>query len=54
MPVILGPKGKIARQVAYEREEHFERDVVLLSDHLFGPSVYVDACSLIPQTCRGS
>jgi hypothetical protein len=42
MPVILGPTGKIARQVAYEREEQFERDVVLLSDQLFGPSVYID------------
>jgi hypothetical protein len=42
MPVILGPNGKIARQVAYEREEDFERDVVLLADQIFGPSVYVD------------
>jgi hypothetical protein len=42
MPVILGPSGKVARQVAYEREEDFERDVVLLADQIFGPSVYVD------------
>jgi hypothetical protein len=42
MAVIRGPGGKIARQVAYEREEDFERDVVLLADQLFGLSIYVD------------
>jgi hypothetical protein len=42
MPVILGPTGKLARQVVYELEEDFERDVVRLADQIFGPSIYID------------
>ena len=42
MASILGPGGQVARQVAYALEEDFERDVVRLSDHIFGASVYVD------------
>jgi len=42
MAVIRGPDGKIARQVPYDREDDFERDVVLLADQLFGSSIYVD------------
>jgi hypothetical protein len=42
MSLILAPNGQVAHQVPYELEEAFERDVVRLADHIFGPSLYID------------
>jgi hypothetical protein len=40
--MIIGSNGQPARRVPYELEEAFEEDVVLLADHIFGPSLYID------------
>jgi hypothetical protein len=42
MALILAPNGRVAHQVPYQLEEAFERDVVQLADHIFGPSLYID------------
>jgi hypothetical protein len=43
MPVIFSPSGLIFRPLIYKNEKTFEKDVVTLSDHIFGStSIYLD------------
>jgi hypothetical protein len=43
MPIILNAVGLAFRPYAYLQESVFEKDVVALSDHIFGPtSIYLN------------